>query len=510
MSLNAALSIAQSGLSYVQRALVQTSNNVANADVAGYSRKQVAAQTMVAGSLGSGVRTGVATRDVDDALKTQLDAQSAGVAAATVRERLLTGVEAAHGTTGGGNSLGSLVSALRNSFSALAASPSDQTLQSGVVQAAQDFVDRVHTVSDALDSARQQAQDGIVTEVEAINRGLNGIAKLTRQIQTAQSGGASTAELEDQRDQAISALSEAIEVKAVRAEDGGITLIGRNGLVLPLQETGDALATGSASAASGTYHGSGGTLPGVTLGGVDITGNLRGGRLAEYVSLRDTVLPQYQSELDLVAANTAYRFGQQGLNLFGASDGAGGVTVPDVTQPYPAGGQGGFAATIAVNPAVREKPSLVRDGTQATSGVAAGFTPNPDGGPAGFTALIDRVLDSTFGTTMAAGVTWPPIATAGLGGDGSLHSGFTASGTLEGYAAQLTTTQTASRADASAAKESATTQRDDLQGRVSTRSGVDSDEEMATMVQLQNAYAANARVMTTVQSMWDALLAAVR
>lgn len=30
------------------------------------------------------------------------------------------------------------------------------------------------------------------------------------------------------------------------------------------------------------------------------------------------------------------------------------------------------------------------------------------------------------------------------------------------------------------------------------------------MVQLQNAYAANARVLGTVQAMWDSLLAAVR
>jgi len=33
---------------------------------------------------------------------------------------------------------------------------------------------------------------------------------------------------------------------------------------------------------------------------------------------------------------------------------------------------------------------------------------------------------------------------------------------------------------------------------------------MAAMVQLQNAYAANARVLSTAQAMWDALLGAVR
>ena len=48
-----------------------------------------------------------------------------------------------------------------------------------------------------------------------------------------------------------------------------------------------------------------------------------------------------------------------------------------------------------------------------------------------------------------------------------------------------------------------------LEARFAQRSGVDVDTEMAAMVTLQNAYAANARVMSTVQAMWDALLGAV-
>ena len=42
------------------------------------------------------------------------------------------------------------------------------------------------------------------------------------------------------------------------------------------------------------------------------------------------------------------------------------------------------------------------------------------------------------------------------------------------------------------------------------RSGVDVDREVASMVELQNAYAVNARVVATVQAMWDALFGAVR
>ena len=47
-----------------------------------------------------------------------------------------------------------------------------------------------------------------------------------------------------------------------------------------------------------------------------------------------------------------------------------------------------------------------------------------------------------------------------------------------------------------------------LEARFAAGSGVDVDAEMAGMVTLQNAYAANAKVIGTLQAMWDALLAA--
>lgn len=45
-----------------------------------------------------------------------------------------------------------------------------------------------------------------------------------------------------------------------------------------------------------------------------------------------------------------------------------------------------------------------------------------------------------------------------------------------------------------------------LQSKFNNQSGVNIDEEMAHLLSLQNAYAANARVMSTVKQMFDALL----
>ena len=72
------------------------------------------------------------------------------------------------------------------------------------------------------------------------------------------------------------------------------------------------------------------------------------------------------------------------------------------------------------------------------------------------------------------------------------------------------TAQTAEHAAAKASAESLASTRDLLASRYADAVGVNLDKEMALLIQLQNAYAANARVITASQAMWDALLASVR
>ena len=164
------------------------------------------------------------------------------------------------------------------------------------------------------------AQDGIVAEVASANAALRAIAALTIEIKSNPAGG--TAALEDQRDLAVSSLSESLDVQAIRKSNGDLLLIARGGVLLPLDPGRDLLAHGAATAGPETYHGAGGMLPGVSLNGSDITGQVTGGRLGEYIALRDDILPRYQAETDLVAANLADRFARQGLGLFTDADGA--------------------------------------------------------------------------------------------------------------------------------------------------------------------------------------------
>jgi flagellar hook-associated protein 1 FlgK len=247
----------------------------------------------------------------------------------------------------------------------------------------------------------------------------------------------------------------------------------------------------------------------VLLNGSDVTNRLGTGTLAAYASLRDTELPLAQAELDVSAANLAARFDAQGLTLFTGVAGS----VPNPSSAYATGGWIGFAASLRVNPAVLSDSSLVRDGTRAVTATPGGptaFTPNGASGPADFTTLIDRVLDRSLGAEASAGNPHPVFAATGLGPDGSLTSTLRTPRSLGDYATQLVATQTAARAEAEEAGTASGDLLTALETRFAERSGVDMDKELAAMVTLQTAYAANARLLSAVQSMYDTLFQAVR
>ena len=180
---------------------------------------------------------------------------------------------------------------------------------------------------------------------------------------------------------------------------------------------------------------------------------------------------------------------------------------PPVQAPYL-----GFSGIVTVNPAVVATPSLVRDGTQAvvgSPGGASAFTPNPNN-QAGFTGMITRVLDFALGAQVQAGVAQTPAAVTGLGASGTLAAPFGGAGTLGDYANSLTASQSA---DAGAAATTAT-DTGDTQTAMSTslqnKIGVSMDSQLSLMVQLQNAYGANAKIISTIQSMFTALLNSVQ
>ncbi len=503
MSLASVLSIATGGLANINRRLNVVSNNVANANTPDYSAETSNQVSVVAGSIGMGVRSEPATRAVNLAMQQAAFQQDSIVSGLATTTTALKAIDSVLGTPGQGNDLPNLLGAAQSAFSALMGDPSSGPLRLAVVNAAGNLTGGVNAMAAAYTHQRQAAQTGILNAVTSANASLAQIGTLSNHIIAARGAGMSTADLENQRDAAVHALGAVLSVKALNQPNGDMIISAASGSDLPTRAVSGPLATGSVTIGPGTTYPTG--IPGVLLNGIDITSQLGSGKLGANIALRDRTLPTFQAELDEFSFQLSSRFSAQGLNLF---------TFPDGTIPAGGGAPAqasyvGYATAIGVNPAVIADPSLVRDGTQAIAGSPTGasaFTPNPAGGPAGFNGLISRILTFAFGAEAQTNVAQPASATAGLGPNGDLIAPYTAPATIAANATALVSAQSAVSAAADGRLNVEQTVQTSLTSSLAAASGVNIDQELAQMIQLQNAYGANARIISTVQSMFTQLL----
>ena len=501
MTIQSAISVAGSGLRSVTQALTVASQNVANASTPSYGVESTAGTALSGGGVGYGVSTGLTTRDVDLSLEASVFAQNADVAAQQTTSDALAKIDATQGSTAAGNDLASQVGALTDAFNTLGTDPSNAAQQSAVVGAAQALAAGINEAATAYQTGRQTAQDAIVAAVTTLNTTLATIGTLSKQIVSAKALGESTADLENQRDAAESTAAQLAGINFLQQANGDVVaLSGAN--QVDLQATAGPFAIADASLGAGS------TAPALTLDGLDVTSGVTSGQIGANIALRDTTLPAAQAGLDEFTQTLATRFANQGLALF--TDAAGNV---------PAGGGAtvqstytGFANAVQVNPAVIADNALVRDGTNtvaAGTGGAPGFTPNPAGGPASFSTLIDNILNYALGADAQEGVAQTPPASSGLGADGSIALSYETSNTIGGFAASLVGAQSVAVNQASTALATSTSLQSTLQSRLQAGSGVSIDTELSNLIILQNAYGANAKVLTAAESLWTDLYTAV-
>jgi flagellar hook-associated protein 1 FlgK len=504
MSLNSALSIGAGGLANINAQFALISQNVANAATPNYAVEISNQQALTADGVGMGVRTGPATLQIDQALQSSLTQQNATVTGLQTTQTSLQAIDSVLGTPGSGSDIGSLLGNLQDSFSTLMTDPSNQTQQSAVVSAATTLAQGINTLSATYATQRQSAQNDLESAVTTLNTTLATIGQLSNQIIALKPTNQSTADLENQRNAAVQTLSQLLPVTTVEQPNGDLSVFTSTGLTLPTRDGATPFSIPNSSTPAGSYY-PGGGIGGIMLGGADVTTEMTGGQIGADITLRDTTLPTDQAELDEFAQGLSSRFAGQGLTLF-----------TDPTGNVPAGGgmpaqsgYVGYAGTIQVNAAVTADPSLVRDGTNAVAGT--GFTPNPAGGPAGFTALISNIVNYTFGTQVQSGVAQPTMSTSGLGASGNLNAAFGATGdSLSDFATSLVSTQAQQSAAITTAMTSEQALQTSLSAKATAVSGVNMDTEVSEMLSLQNAYGANARVIAGVQSMFTQLLQEVQ
>jgi flagellar hook-associated protein 1 FlgK len=300
MSLALSLQSALSSLQANQSALQVVSNNVANAQTDGYTRKIAQPESVTLNGMGAGVRMGDITRNVDRNLVAESHQALSSFAALNIQQSYYQRVQDFFGQPDSNISISARLSDLGAALQELAATPESSTLQTNAVDLAVRLTLQMNSMAEQVQKLRTEADSQIADKVLIANDQLEAIVQLNADISRALAMGRPTGDLEDQRDQAVKNLSQLIEVQTFTRSSGEIVVTTPDGRVLAdsvaATLTHDAPSQLSASV---SYPAS---IDGINLAGVDITSSIVGGEIAGLIEMRDSILPDLQEELDQLTA----------------------------------------------------------------------------------------------------------------------------------------------------------------------------------------------------------------
>lgn len=488
MSLTTALNIAQSALFNTTRQTTVVSQNITNSGNPDYARRSATVVSTAPGATVVSIQ-----RTTDDVLfRSNMKALSAYEGQNT----LLNGMQNLSLAVNGVDNADSAASALGDFQQALnlySATPSNTSLGENTVESARQLVRNLNDGTNAIQSFRTDMDNQISQAVSDLNNLLKSFDQANRAIVAGNQTGADVSDAQDQRDGLLKQISQYVSISAIKRDNGDMMLVTSDGATLyetvPRTVTFDATAGYSATTVGNAIK-----VDGVPLS-AGAGGNTSGsGRLAAMVQLRDSTATTMQSQLDEIARGLISAFAETDP---GDPTATAGKTPGLFTWPgapaMPADGTlaPGLAGRISINPAmdstVGGSASVLRDG----GGGGAAYVANPDGN-ASFSDLLIR-----YSQNLDKPIAFDPAAGAG------------ANASVMTYSTNAVSSFEAGRKDASDAADNKNALMTRTQQALSNSTGVNIDEEMSMMLDLEHSYQASARMISTVDNMLSALLNAI-
>jgi flagellar hook-associated protein 1 FlgK len=444
--INTSLSIGMQALEATQGALDATSNNIANANTAGYTREVAQFSENEETLSGSGVSGGGVTLDGlqsirDELLNLQIQQQTSLQSSADTQSSTLSQIQSYFSTSSGGD-LASALSSFSTSISQLSADPTSSAAQQSVLSAGQDLADSFNDTANGLTGAQSDANGQVTQTVSQINTLTSQIAQLNGQLSQITAAGQDGGTVQDQRDELVQQLSALTGVSVTQNSDGETITTGN----------GTPLVMGNQSFTLQTTTGSDGMQHVLDSNGTDITTSLQGGTLGGAIQIRDQTIPGFLTQLNTLASQFASAFNAAQAMGFDSNGKTGQDFFSVPANPNDA------ASGIAV---VISDPSLVASSSDGSAG--------SNGNIANLSAALTNVLPS--GQTPAAAYSSLVFQVGNSASNASSQS------TAIGLNLQQLTT---------------------LQGSVSA---VDTNEEATNLLRFQTAYEAAARIVSTVQQL---------
>jgi flagellar hook-associated protein 1 FlgK len=430
--------------------------NIANVNTPGYARRTVdliALAPEAPGTAGRGVDVvGIrALRDrlLESRVTNEIPSQTREAAVAEA----LSVVEASLGMPGA--SIDASLEQFFDAFAGLAEAPTSASARDQVLVRGEGLAAAFSNMAGRLDAARLDADRQARGSVDDVNALIERIAALNVSI-----GGASAQEkslhARDEQFELVRQLSEQIDIHVLDRPEGGVDISVGNGHPVVVGQTSYAIDVQS-TAPSG--------YAALSIGGVDVTAQITGGRLGGFLQVRDVNIPDYTSRLDTLAFAVATEINTLHAAGFDQTGAAGGDFFDFSTAPA---GSVGAASALIVRAAVSADARLVAAGASAAPG---------DNRTARSIADLRQVNVLNGGTA-------------------TLSDGW-------GQIVYRVARDTRSAADERDSRQEIVRQIDALRDAVS---GVSLDEEAMQLMKFQRAYEANARFFQVIDQTLETLL----
>ncbi len=457
------LHIALKGLQAQQKGMEVTGHNIANANSKGYSRQQA---VLVPGDsievsglrLGTGVDVATVRRMRDDFLDAQTRSTGTQLGYWEAKQDMLRQVEVVY-MEPSANGLSNLMTRFWDSWQELSKNPESSAVRVSLVQNATALAGGINKVHADLVSVIEDIDASLEMTVTDINTKTSQIAQLNEQIRSSQSAQQAPNDLLDKRTLLINELSEMVDIQVQVTENGMVDIyVGGRALVsginfqkLAVDKTGTGMEIKWDGAPTQTFTASGGKLKGL----LDVRTEIKDSYLANLDTLAETLI---------TAVNNLH---QAGYDLTSDVDNTGNDFFEPLPSPVPS--DYSAAASIKVSGKIAGNPSKIAAASSADS--------PGDGSVALDIAQLKQAAVLSGGTATFDDFYTDSISRLGV-----------------------------NTREANRMVENIDAMKQQIERRQEAVAGVSLDEEMTNLMQYQHAFAAAARVISTIDEMLEVLI----
>ncbi|MEO0853236.1 MAG: flagellar hook-associated protein FlgK, partial [Cyanobacteria bacterium J06648_11] len=451
------------------------STNIANASTEGFARREISLSTRVLDGGSAGVQIDGVSRVVNAALQQDLRDASAELGYEEARSNAYGEIGRLLGTPGDTSSLTSLLDRFETVLLEASSRPDETARLVAVSDAARALVDGANRISEGYQELRQDADVSIARQIDDLNTKLAQIQSLNADIARLNGAGRDVTGLLDLRQGLVNDVSQIVPVREYPRGDEKVALVTTGGGVLldPTAIKVDFAPTGTITADMTL---SSGALSGLTINGLAAATEgtfapFGGGTLAAAFEVRDSIVPTAQAELDAFARDLVERFEDP------ATDPARSLAAPGVFTDGPSPldplDTAGLATRLRLNtgfdPAVGGSAESWRDGIGGAVPAEAG-----DG------RQILRYLEALQVSRAPSSTALPAIERD----SSTLLADLTSLSSVRDTTAEAETLFARTRFEG--------------QQQLVFAEGVDTDQELQKLLLVEQNYAANARVIQTI------------